>query len=124
MRDDEKTQDQLIGELQALRKRLATLEQAEATALQGTEDRLKAFLDNSPAPAWIKDDQFRYVYRNQRSELRFQKSHAECRGKTVFEVWPKTVAQTMWETDQAVLASDQPAQFHENLPTPDGQMHH
>lgn len=125
MRDEEKTQEQLISELLALRHRLETLEQAQAEQpLRGSEDRLKAFLDNSPVPAWIKDDQFRYVYRNQRSELRFQKSHEECRGKTVFEVWPKTVAQTMWETDQAVLASDQPAQFQESLPTPDGQMHH
>jgi PAS domain S-box-containing protein len=131
MRDDDKTREALLDELHTLRAQMNAdivpgdrevfLRRAQR-ALRESEARFQAFMDHSPALAWMKDEQLRYVYRNKPAEERFQKTLEECRGRTVFEVWPPDVAQVLWETDQVVLRTDQPAEFCEQLPLPDGQV--
>ncbi|HEV3029758.1 MAG TPA: PAS domain-containing protein, partial [Planctomycetota bacterium] len=46
-----------------------------AAQLLESEQRFKAFMDNSPTVAWIKDEQGRYIYVNAPYELTFNVRH-------------------------------------------------
>lgn len=120
MNDQEKTREQLIAELAALRQRVDGLEaqvartaQAEderrriLEALQESEERFYAFMDNSPSAAWIKDDQGHYVLINKSYEQLLGLSQDACQGKTDFDLWPAEVAERFCKNDQAMLASNQ-----------------
>ncbi len=60
----------------------------QAAELQESEERFRAFMDNSPGVAWIKDERGRYVYVSKTYERRFGVSLQDWRGKTAFELWP------------------------------------
>lgn len=72
-------------------------------ALRDSEARFKAFMDNSPTVAFIKDEDGRYLYVNKLWERRFQKSVPEWLGKTDFDLWPGENVHEIRERDQAVL---------------------
>lgn len=74
-------------------------------ALRESEEKFRLFMDNSPAIAWMKDDQGRHVYLSKTYEKRFGVLLDHWRGKTDFEVWPREIAETFWKNDQAVLTS-------------------
>lgn len=88
-----------------------TERKAVADALCESEERFRAFMDNSPAFAWAKDEQGRYIYVSKSFEERLQVRLEEARGKTDFDLWPKDVAQALWESDQRVLAGARPIQI-------------
>ena len=71
-----------------------------ANALRESEERFRLFMDNSPAFAWVKDEEGRYVYVSQTYERRFGLEAADRLGKTDAELWPPGVAQgfkrTIW----------------------------
>ncbi|MBI5618305.1 MAG: PAS domain-containing protein [Gammaproteobacteria bacterium] len=71
--------------------------------LRDSEERFRAFMDNAPAVAWIKDGQGRYVYVNGTWERTFGMRLDDVRGKTDLEVWPGPLGATFAESDRAVL---------------------
>ena len=89
------------------------------TALLESEERFKAFMDNSPALAWMKDDQGRHVYINKPHEKRFGLRLEDRKGKTDFELWPPETAEQFWKNDQAVLAGDSVMEVVEEIAAPD-----
>lgn len=103
-----------------MRANLALLDQiserrrAEA-ALRGSEERFKAFMDNSPALAWIKDAHGRYVYANRlfAARVRFAEWGLP---PTDFDLWPEEVAREVRRGDLQVLSSDQAREFTIALP--------
>jgi len=89
-------------------------------ALQEGQERLKAFLDNSPAVAFMKDHEGRYVFINRPYRHLFQKAPAEFLGKTDFEIFPAQVARELRKNDAQVLSRDKPLEVVEAVPTADG----
>lgn len=97
--------------------------QAE-TALAQSEERFKAFMNNSPAVAFMKDEDGRFVYINQPFERCFNIKMADWLGKTDFEIWPEEIALQFRENDRTVLAADKTLEVVEVVPSPDGHMGH
>ena len=89
-------------------------------ALREKEERFTAFMDNSPAVAWMKDEQGRHVYMNKSCENRFNVRLVDWMGKTDFEMWPLNVAEQFRENDRAVLKGDQTIEVVEETPNPEG----
>ncbi len=93
-------------------------------ALRESQERFQAYMDNSPAVAFLKDEDGRMIYVNRPFETFFQTTLEQIRGKSDFELWPPETAQQLREHDLAVLASGQPMQTYEDVPAPDGTPHH
>lgn len=100
--------EELAQEVAALRERLARAEadraRAEA-ALQQSDDRFHAFLDNSPCVAFLKDARGRLIYGNAGLERFFSMSRAEFHGKGDYELFPAEIADRLREHDETVLAT-------------------
>jgi len=96
----------------------------ERRALRESEDRFHAFMDNSPAVAFVKDEDGRFVYVNQVFERFFKLTRLQWLGKTGFDLWPEETARQLRENDQTILAEGRPAEIFETFPGPDGTLHH
>ncbi|MBI4516535.1 MAG: PAS domain-containing protein [Deltaproteobacteria bacterium] len=96
------------------------LRSAAEVALRDSEARFQAFMDHSPAVAFIKDDAGRYVYVSSAFERFFQTTMAATRGKTDDDLWPAAVAQRIRENDEVVLSRNQAVELTETVPTTDG----
>jgi PAS domain S-box-containing protein len=94
-----------------------------AEALQESESRFQAFMGNSPAVAWMKDELLRFVYVNRTWEERFQKRLAEVRGLCDLEIRPAEVGNRLRQHDQMILSSGKAMVFEETVPDPDGRPH-
>ncbi|MBK1718376.1 PAS domain S-box protein [Thiocystis violacea] len=66
------------------------------------EELFGLFMDHSPALAWIKDADNRYLYVNRTFERRFGWRLADVRGKTDFDLWPSEFAATCVADDPSV----------------------
>jgi two-component system CheB/CheR fusion protein len=82
-------------------------------ALHETEERFRGFMDNSPAIAWMKDEEGRYVYLNRSYQKRMHVRLSDVVGKTDLELWPEHIARQFRENDLAVLNSDQAIEMME-----------
>jgi diguanylate cyclase (GGDEF)-like protein/PAS domain S-box-containing protein len=100
-----------------------TAQRRAEEALRESEARFHAFMDHSPAVAFIKDEQGRYVYANSLHERLFRVPLERLRGKTDFDFLPAEAAWQVYENDLAVLAADRPGRLLESVPTPDGRSH-
>ena len=78
--------------------------QAEAALLK-SQERFRAFMDNSPALAWAKDGGGRYVYLSKAYEDRFKARLVNWQGKTDLDLWPPKVAEKFRQNDLAALAA-------------------
>jgi PAS domain S-box-containing protein len=87
------------------------------------EARFKAFMDHSPAVAFMKSADGRYAYVNQPFEIFCQKDAATLIGKTDFDLFPTEVAQALREHDAVVLQTNQPLQRIEQIPSSTGVVH-
>ena len=74
------------------------------TELQESEERLRAFLENSATIAWMVDEEGRYVYLSRNYLKHFNIDAQQWQGKTVFDLWPAAVAEKLRQNDLAVLA--------------------
>lgn len=98
--------------------------QRAVAQLREREELFRLFMDHSPAIAWIKDAQNRYVYFSKTFEQRFGARLEDWRGKTDFEVWPEDVALAFHASDQAALAANHPLEISETTPNADGGVSH
>ncbi|OPY75070.1 MAG: Blue-light-activated protein [Syntrophorhabdus sp. PtaU1.Bin153] len=89
-------------------------------ALRESEERFRAFMDNSPTIAWAKDEQGRQVYLNRTYEQRFGVWLKDWEGKTDFELWPPEIARKFRENDLAVLDAGRTLDMVEDTVEPGG----
>ncbi len=92
-------------------------------ALKESQERFALFMKNSPAIAWIKDNEGRMVFVNQVFTDTFQISAKEAEGKTDYELWPSKIADQFRRNDTLALQKNKTIETYERAPTPDGKMH-
>jgi len=92
------------------------------TALQDSEERMRAFLDNSATVAWMKDAEGRYVYISPSLERRFGVRLEDWRGKTDLALWPREMAEKFRADDQAVLNKNRVLETVDEACTSDGSI--
>jgi PAS domain S-box-containing protein len=88
--------------------------------LRESEERFRAFMDNSPVIAFMKDEEGRYVYLNKPFEDVFMMKLSDWYGRNDFDAWSWEVASDVRTNDAEVFASETPKQFVESMPVPDG----
>jgi PAS domain S-box-containing protein len=93
-------------------------------ALRETESLFRAFMDNNPALAWMKDSQFRFLYFNRASEEIARERGVDYQGRTDFDLWPPEIAAPIRADDQVVLDENRCLQFVESTLDTMGQMRH
>ncbi len=87
---------------------------AEA-ARHASDERFAAFMEHSPAFAWIKDERLRYVYVNPRACRLLKRTSAEIVARTDRQLFPRAVASQLRAHDEAVLAGGATVDVMENL---------
>ena len=92
--------------------------------LVASEERLQAFMRHSPALAFMKDAEGRYVYVNSRMEDTFGIQLADIKGKADADWLPEAVARTARQSDQLVLETGDAIETVETIPTTDGEDRH
>lgn len=90
-------------------------------ALRKSEERFRLFMDYSPAAAWMKDEQGRYVYMSDSYLKHFGIRLEDRRGKTDFEIYPRAIAEAFRKNDEAAMAADQPIEVIEKSISPEGE---
>lgn len=90
-------------------------ERAEAGRIE-IQRRFTAFMDHSPALAFMKDAAGRLLYVNRAWTQVFRMAPEEVYGKTDFDLWPKSTARRLRATDEALLEGNQPCQVVEQVP--------
>ena len=88
--------------------------------LQESQQRQKAILDTIPDPAWLKDQEGRFLAVNAAWCRFFGIDAANVVGKTVFDFFPDEIAKQLWEVDRAVFDSGQPRHVDELLTDKNG----
>jgi PAS domain S-box-containing protein len=84
-------------------------------ALQESEERLNAIINNSSAVIYLKDIQGRYFLVNRQFELLFHKTNKQVQGKTAWDIFPQDIAERLRANDQQVLESGIRLQFEETV---------
>ncbi|MBD2664395.1 signal transduction histidine kinase [Richelia sinica FACHB-800] len=102
-----------------------TLRKQTANALQASENRFQAFMNNSPAAAWITDENGRILYVSA-TYLRLFDVKAETiedlLGKTVFDIYPPEIAQQFVDNIRQVAQTQQALETIEKAPRTDGTL--
>src|SRR5690606_15923673 len=83
--------------------------------LAEAESRFQLFMDNSPAIAFMKEPDGRFVYANRRFET--ASGCVDWQGRTDFDFWSRATAESLLANEQAVLKSGSALQFSETLET-------
>jgi diguanylate cyclase (GGDEF)-like protein/PAS domain S-box-containing protein len=88
--------------------------------LQASEDRFKAFMDHTPAAAWMKDFEGRYVYVN----VPFTESFGvRLEDADSSSVWPVETARQLFANERAILADGKPLQLYAATGSPEDVRH-
>lgn len=93
-------------------------------ALRESEKRFQSFMANSPATAYIKDSEGRYLYVNRVLERDFDRPLTEWTGKTDLDIFPPEQAEQFRVNDRNVLASRSSMRFEETATQADGPHHY
>ncbi|HYF49203.1 MAG TPA: MASE1 domain-containing protein, partial [Planctomycetota bacterium] len=93
---------------------------AATESLRRSEQWLQAIIDNSNAVVYVKDLEGRYLLVNREWERVNGVPREKAIGRTMFEVYPKDVAEALSKNDRQVAGSEQPFQFEEHVVHPGG----
>ena len=116
----------LSGQVMVLlesRRQVARLKQAQAS-LAREEERFRAFMDHSPAVAFMKDDEGRFVYVNEPLVRYFGMPKERWVGRTDADLWGEQIARSLQETDRHVLVTGETVSLYETVPTRTGNASH
>lgn len=97
---------------------IVLIRQAQA-ALHDSEARFRAFMDHSPAAAFMKDEAGRIVYFNKTAERVTQKSRDQWQRKAAAELFSADTARQLKEQDETVLRTDSPLEISHTISLPE-----
>ena len=109
--------------VQGIGRDLTERKRSEA-ALRESQAFFNSFMDNSPAVAFMKDAEGRYVYVNKPFERLFGKKLSFLQGRKSVDWLPPGFAEETHQHDLKVLTTGQPDEVTETFPTEDGTPHH
>lgn len=89
-------------------------------ALRQSEERFQAFMDNSPAAAWITDTQGHILYLSPTYYRTFQLSTTDAIGRNIFDLYPTEIAQQFLDNITKVAQTNQVIEAIELAPLQDG----
>ena len=112
--------DDMAGAIQA---RQAERDRAEQ-ALRESEERFRAFMNHSPAIAFVKDQAGVYLYANQAFERALGLEADAWFGRTDDELWTEGTAARLRAADRGVLSTGQPRQEVESFELREGGAAH
>ena len=95
----------------------------EVRRSEGSEEKLRAILDNTTAVIYIKDREGRYTFINRQFEKLFHLKREELVGKTPYDCFPGEIAISHLENDQKVFAAKASMEFDEVALHDDGTVH-
>ena len=96
-----------------------------AEQFQEAQVKFSLFMQNSPVVAWIKDPEtWKYIYINKAFEKTFKIKPDVIKNKKDSDLWPKDTAQDLRKNDSEVFSTGKVYRIYEDVPTPDGVMHH
>ena len=98
--------------------------QRAAVALRASETMFRAFLNDLPFEAHIKNARGELIFYNRTVAIRFQINEREWIGKTSRDLWPLAIANRIIREDAAVLASGQPLESLIDIPDLQGKLIH
>jgi len=110
-----------LVEIQSVGRDITERKQAEAD-LRTQRNLLRAFLDNLPHMAWLKDKEGKFITVNAAFGAICGLPPAEIEGKTDHDFFPLELAQAYRKDDLAVIESRQRKQIEEPLVTADGSI--
>jgi PAS domain S-box-containing protein len=84
------------------------------------EAQLRAILDQSVTAVFVKDLEGRYLMINRNFEVVFGVTEAEIKGKTIYHIQTREIADALSANDRAVIAANTPLQFEERVLAADG----
>lgn len=90
-------------------------------ALRVSQERFHAFMDNIPALAWMKDDNFRYIYTNRALQRFSGKTPEQLSRIDDFDLFAADTAAALRRNDEQALASDATLEVVETLQDANGQ---
>jgi two-component system sensor histidine kinase/response regulator len=96
----------------------------DVTERRIAEQRFQVFMDHSPAVAFVKDANSRYVYANQLMNSLFAEPAQTVIGRSDAEILSAELASRIHENDQRVLEESVAIQVLEAYPTRDGETRH
>src|SRR6185436_20492800 len=108
--------------VQGIARDLTERKHSEA-ALKESQAFFNSFMDNSPAVAFMKDAEGRYVYVNKPFERLFGKKLSFLQGRKSFDWLPPDFAAETHQHDLNVLTSGLPDEVIETVHTEDGTPH-
>lgn len=85
-------------------------------------ENFRAFVDHSPAIAFLKDADSRLVYVNHAYERAFQRPAEKLIGTADVDRWPAEFAVRLRANDLKVLQTGEPTEAVEQVPLPDGRL--
>ncbi len=85
-------------------------------ALQESQQRLQAILDNSTALIYVKDLKGQYITINAWFGILFNVGREDIKGKTDYDIFPKEIADTLWANDLKVIETKSPLDWEESVP--------
>ena len=91
--------------------------------LHESQELFRSFMNNSPAIAYMKAEDGKYVYVNAPFERLFGMTSEDWKSRTDAEIWGEETARQLRENDLAVLAAGETLEVQETMPHEDG-MHH
>lgn len=94
---------------------------AAEKALSQSEERFASFMEYSPAVAWIKNDEGRYVYVNDAFSKKFSVTHEFALNKMDKDLLPQKYADEIDVYDKRVALGES-FELYSSIPTPDGVM--
>lgn len=88
-----------------------------------SKEMLSAIIDNAPALIRMRYVDGRYIFINRKTEVVFGVNREEVAGKTVYDFFPKGLAEQWLAKDKSVLEANTPLEFEEEITHPDGTQH-
>jgi PAS domain S-box-containing protein len=89
-------------------------------ALRRNQRRFAAFMENLPGVAFMKDQAGRYLYVNRQFAEVFGCRPEDLLGKTAFDLSPESLARSLREADESVLAEGKPVETLFTFPASSG----